>query len=576
MRDAAEMPDEVIADFENKNPNIKVDVVENDFTKLMTMIAGGNPPDVFRVNGIGLPYWIRKDFLKDITSKLEQEIDMKDLFPVNGMYRFDGSIQGKGPYYGLVKDWSLDYMYYYNKDALAEAGVANPSDDTPLSTAEFTQMINKAVVYRGGKVERYGFAYTDDEFNGYFLTMLASKGKWLFTEDGTKLNIDDPDVYNLFKWWFDEAKDHHAMPSPLDPAPDWGGPLLQAGRLAIMWDGYWFGPIINEGGQIPPDRFGFAPAPVHGNKRVHATGGGTGYVIFNGTKAYDAAWTFWAYYMLEDEAVARAKSGWGLPAFKSLLKYCPQDTSFDAYRLNQVKKELPYQIILQFPSYLRETALVSAFNQHMEPALKGAISFDTALKNLAEQINSVIATVFIWKTLFNRESGLINIILALFNPNVAQNFLVDLPTFTLILMFVWQAGGSMIIFLAGLQNIPKQLVEAADIDGASGFLKLVKIILPLMSPIILYQAVVGIMLSFSVIVQPILLTSSPGAAFTAFLNQQPPLENYFTIIYAFQQCFTNQSFGYGMAVVWMMFIIMLLLTFVFLKIINRLVYYEHE
>jgi len=188
----------------------------------------------------------------------------------------------------------------------------------------------------------------------------------------------------------------------------------------------------------------------------------------------------------------------------------------------------------------------------------------------------LIATVFIWKTLFNRESGLINIILALFNPNVAQNFLVDLPTFTLIVMFVWQAGGSMIIFLAGLQNIPKQLIEAADIDGASGFLKLVKIILPLMSPIILYQAVVGIMLSFSVIVQPILLTSSPGAAFTAFLNQQPPLENYFTIIYAFQQCFTNQSFGYGMAVVWMMFIIMLLLTFVFLKIINRLVYYEHE
>ena len=188
----------------------------------------------------------------------------------------------------------------------------------------------------------------------------------------------------------------------------------------------------------------------------------------------------------------------------------------------------------------------------------------------------VIATVFIWKTLFNRESGLVNILIGLFAPKMAQNILVDYPTFALIAMFVWQAGGSMVIFLAGLQNIPRQLIEAANIDGASRFFILKNITLPLMSPIILYQTVVGIMLSFSVIVQPILLTSSPGAAFTAFLNQQPPFQNYFTIIYAFQQCFTNQSFGYGMAVIWVMFVVMLVLTFVFLKIINRLVYYEYE
>lgn len=72
MRDAAEMLDEVIAAFEAKYPDIKVNVVENDFTKLMTMIAGGNPPDIFRVNGIGLPYWIRKGLIKDITIELKR------------------------------------------------------------------------------------------------------------------------------------------------------------------------------------------------------------------------------------------------------------------------------------------------------------------------------------------------------------------------------------------------------------------------------------------------------------------------------------------------------------------------
>ncbi len=188
----------------------------------------------------------------------------------------------------------------------------------------------------------------------------------------------------------------------------------------------------------------------------------------------------------------------------------------------------------------------------------------------------VVATVYVWKTLFNRETGLINFILELIAPGRSLNFLVDFPSASLILMFVWQSGGAMVVFLAGLQNIPKQLIEAADLDGANNFFKLKNIVLPLLSPIILYQIVVGIMLSFNVIVQPMLLTSSPGGAFNAFLSQQPAAKNYFTIIYAFQLCFTNQSFGYGMAVIWAMFIIMVLLTLSFMKIMNRVVYYEYK
>lgn len=391
MRDAAEMPDEVIQKFEQQNPGIKVNIVENDPAKLMTMIAGGTAPDIFRINGIGSPYWARKGLLLDITQSLEKAIDMNDLYPVNDMFRWDGQTQGKGPYYGMVKDWNLDYMYYYNKDALQAAGVAAPSDDKPLTFQEFTDLITKIVVYKDGKVERYGFGFTDDEFNGYFMYLLASKDKFLFADKGTKLNVEDPDVHALFEWWFDMAKVHHAMHNPLDPAPDWDGPLFQAGRVALQWDGYWFGPIINEGGKIPPERFGFAPAPIYGSKRVNATGGGTGYVIYSKTKNLEAVWKFYEYYMLGDEALARAKSGWGLPARKSLLQHVPQSTPFDKYRLAQVQKELPYQIILQFTPYLRDSALVSIYNQQMEPALKGQVDFETALKNLAKQIDSMIA-----------------------------------------------------------------------------------------------------------------------------------------------------------------------------------------
>jgi len=188
----------------------------------------------------------------------------------------------------------------------------------------------------------------------------------------------------------------------------------------------------------------------------------------------------------------------------------------------------------------------------------------------------VIASVFIWKTLLNRESGLINLVLGMINSKLSLNLLVDTPMVSLISMFVWQMGMSMVIFLAGLQNIPRDLIDAAEIDGASQFLIFRRITIPLLSPLIVYQVIVGIMLSFSVIVQPILLTSSPGAAFTAFLNQQPPYQNFFTLIFVFQQAFTNQSFGIAMAATWYMILVMFVLSLILLRATKRFVYYEYE
>ena len=188
----------------------------------------------------------------------------------------------------------------------------------------------------------------------------------------------------------------------------------------------------------------------------------------------------------------------------------------------------------------------------------------------------VIATVYIWKTLLNRESGLINMILGKISSGLYFNMLVDFPMVSLISVFIWQLGGSMIVFLAGFQNIPPELTEAAEIDGASPYTVFAKIKIPLLTPFIMYQIIVGIMTSFSVIVQPILLTSSPGAAFTAFLNQQPPSQIYFTIIYIFQRAFTNQSFGMAMAASWYMLLVMIIVALVFLRISRRFVFYEYE
>lgn len=214
--------------------------------------------------------------------------------------------------------------------------------------------------------------------------------------------------------------------------------------------------------------------------------------------------------------------------------------------------------------------LANLFNKKM----KGQIFFRGVL--FLPYAVPVIASVFIWKTLLNRESGLINLVLGMINSKLYLNLLVDAPMLSLISMFVWQMGMSMVIFLAGLQNIPRDITDAAKIDGASQFLIFRRITIPLLSPLIMYQVIVGIMLSFSVIVQPILLTSSPGAAFTAFLNQQPPYQNFFTLIFIFQQAFTNQSFGIAMAATWYMILVMFVLALILLRASKRFVYYEYE
>ena len=134
---------------------------------------------------------------------------------------------------------------------------------------------------------------------------------------------------------------------------------------------------------------------------------------------------------------------------------------------------------------------------------------------------------------------------------------------SLILMSVWSAGGGMIIWLAGLQSIPRQLYEAAEIDGAGAWRRFVNITLPMLSPYILFNAVVGMIATMQVFTEAYIMTQGGPADSTNFYAY-----------HLFRSAFQYFRMGYASALAWILFLIVLLLTWTQLWASKRWVHYE--
>ena len=134
----------------------------------------------------------------------------------------------------------------------------------------------------------------------------------------------------------------------------------------------------------------------------------------------------------------------------------------------------------------------------------------------------------------------------------------------LIIMHVWSAGGAMIIWLAGLQSIPPQLYEAAAIDGAGPWQRFLRITLPMLSPYILFNAIIGFIDTMKIFQEAFIMTHGGSPA-------------YSTLFYAyhlFQQAFQYFRMGYAAALAWILFLLILAMTMVELWVSKRWVHYE--
>ncbi len=179
-------------------------------------------------------------------------------------------------------------------------------------------------------------------------------------------------------------------------------------------------------------------------------------------------------------------------------------------------------------------------------------------------IMPAVANAVLWFWILNPEVGLANALLRmlglpelqwLWHPATAK------PSF--ILMGLWGTGNTMVIFLAGLQGIPQSLYEAAEIDGANGWQRFRAVTIPMLSPVILFNLVLGIIGSFQIFTSAYLLT-----------NGGPQNSTLFTVLYLYRLGFEQFNMGFASALAWLLFAIILVFTLAQLRLSRAWVYYE--
>ncbi|MFH0982887.1 MAG: extracellular solute-binding protein [Planctomycetota bacterium] len=192
-------------------------------------------------------------------------------------------------------------------------------------------------------------------------------------------------------------------------------------------------------------------------------------------------------------------------------------------------------------------------------------------------IMPVVAASVLWIWVFNAQNGLLNWLLHLSGLESLLDYLgVRTPiswltdkTYSkpaLIIMGLWGAGAGMIIWLAGLKEIPKYLYEAAALDGAGPIRRFFLVTLPMLSPYILFNLIMGLIGTFQIFTQAYIMTR----------NGSPERSTYFYVYKLFDECFSFFRLGYGAAMAWVLFVIVILLTLVNMIFSKKWVHYAGE
>jgi multiple sugar transport system permease protein len=177
-----------------------------------------------------------------------------------------------------------------------------------------------------------------------------------------------------------------------------------------------------------------------------------------------------------------------------------------------------------------------------------------------------VCTAMVWLLLLNIQYGAINGMLQaiglqaipfLSNPSISKP--------TLIMIAAWACGGTVVIFLASLQDVPRSLYEAATVDGANAWQRFLNVTIPMSSPVILFNLIIGFIGSFQEFTLPWLLTNGGPAASTEFYS-----------LHLYRTAFQNLRMGTASALAWILFIIIVVFTVILFRSSGRWVYYGGE
>lgn len=196
--------------------------------------------------------------------------------------------------------------------------------------------------------------------------------------------------------------------------------------------------------------------------------------------------------------------------------------------------------------------------------IKGLRFYRTAF--YLPSVLSGVAVALLWRWLFSGEFGLFNLLLSyvgIQGPSWLGDPAWALPS--LVLMSLWAVGAGAIIYLAGLQGIPTDLYEAAEVDGARGWERFWAITIPMMTPVLFFQLVTGLIAALQIFTQAFIMTDGGPNNATLFL-----------LLYLYRNAFQYFRMGYASALAWVLFAYILVLTLILFRSSNLWVFYEGE
>ena len=257
--------------------------------------------------------------------------------------------------------------------------------------------------------------------------------------------------------------------------------------------------------------------------------------------------------------------------------------SFNVYNITNLMKWRGFRNYLTiftndniFPTVIYNTAYYVLFSVPLAVifALILALLLNTKVKGIGifrtvfyvPSVLSGVAVALLWWWVFNPFGGLINNFLAIIHIQGPGWF--NDPNWSkpaLIVTRMWGVGGSMILFLAAFQDVPRTLYEACEIDGAKGLKKFFHITLPLISPTMLYVIVTGVIGAFQTFDNAYIISQGDG---------RPENSMLFYMIYLYRKAFIQGQMGYACALAWVLFVIIMIITGIQLLISRRWVYYE--
>ena len=188
----------------------------------------------------------------------------------------------------------------------------------------------------------------------------------------------------------------------------------------------------------------------------------------------------------------------------------------------------------------------------------------------------LIAVGWIFRIFLDRDTGFFNIFLSkigLIEANIA--WIGQYTRGSIVSLAIWMSGWSMIIFLGGLSTIPDELHEVAKIDGAGYFRRLWRITMPLLSPFAFFQFVTSNIYAMQKFIEPYILNPRQQRGGDIFGNT-PPRETFFVMTRAYDIVFNKSRYAYGLALLWILFVIILIITIVFIKLGGFFLYSEGE